>query len=415
MRYYAWTDKQRRAWGAARWRIGSLTTRSSTLPIRRRRSTSSSTTTASPTRSSWDDAESQYFVPVPRPRKRGQQIELDFAEFTADKIRRNDFVNQVRDARRPLAQAGRPDVTPTTRRLLEYWSDPERDNPILFAQREAAETAIYLAEAAQKQGDAWIRNQLNETNAAQPRPAPGRAQDGDRLRQDRRDGDAHRLADAEQGRPAERRALRQAVPRHHPGLTIRDRLRVLLPEDDENYYKLRGLVPADLRDDLGQAKIVITNYHQLQRRETKQGKAVGSLTKELLAGQRGRRARSWSPGARWSPGSPVTSAAPRHRRVQRRGAPLLPRPVRQPGRRRRHREGPDRRREGRGEEELRGRPPLVQRPARDQREARRQGERRLRPVRHAVLPVRLRLPGRAPCSPGWSATSAWSRRSSPAS
>ena len=72
-----------------------------------------------------------------------------------------------------------------------------------------------------------------------------------------------------------------------PGLTIRDRLRVLLPEDDQNYYKLRGLVPADLRDGLGQAKIVITNYHQLQRRETKQGKAVGSLTKELLAGSSG--------------------------------------------------------------------------------------------------------------------------------
>ena len=33
-----------------------------------------------------------------------------------------------------------------------------------------------------------------------------------------------------------------------PGLTIRDRLRVLLPEDDQNYYKLRGLVPADLQE-----------------------------------------------------------------------------------------------------------------------------------------------------------------------
>jgi hypothetical protein len=33
-------------------------------------------------------------------------------------------------------------VTPTTRRLLEHWADGERDNRILFAQREAAETAI---------------------------------------------------------------------------------------------------------------------------------------------------------------------------------------------------------------------------------------------------------------------------------
>ncbi len=30
-----------------------------------------------------------------------------------------------------------------------------------------------------------------------------------------------------------------------PGLTIRDRLRVLLPGDPENYYRLRDLVPAE--------------------------------------------------------------------------------------------------------------------------------------------------------------------------
>ncbi len=30
-----------------------------------------------------------------------------------------------------------------------------------------------------------------------------------------------------------------------PGLTIRDRLRVLLPGDPENYYRLRDLAPAE--------------------------------------------------------------------------------------------------------------------------------------------------------------------------
>ena len=232
---------------------------------------------------------SQYFVPVPRPRKRGQQIELDFAEFTADKIRKNNFVNQVRDRVDIWRKQKYPHVTPTTRRLLEHWSDPERDNPILFAQREAAETAIYLAEAAQKAGDAWIRNQLTrDEHRVQPPPAPGRAEDGDGLGQDRRDGDAHRLADAQQGlaQPNDARFAKRFLV-ITPGLTIRDRLRVLLPEDENNYYKLRGLVPADLHDDLGQAKIVIANYHQLQRRETKQGKTVGSLTKELLAGTAG--------------------------------------------------------------------------------------------------------------------------------
>ena len=232
--------------------------------------------------------ESQYFVPVPKPRKRGQQMELDFAGFTADKIRKNDFVNEVRARVDLWRKQGYQSVTPTTRRLLEHWSDPNRDNPILFAQREAAETAIYLAEAAQKQGDVWIRNRLNETNAACNLGLHRIA-----LKMATGSGKTvvmamliawqtlNKVAQPNDVRFANRFLVIT------PGLTIRDRLRVLLPEDDQNYYKLRGLIPDDLVGDLGQAKIVITNYHQLQRRETKQGKAVGSLTKELLAGSSG--------------------------------------------------------------------------------------------------------------------------------
>jgi type III restriction enzyme len=231
---------------------------------------------------------SQYFIPVPRPRKRGQQIELEFAEFTADKIRQNDFVNQVRDRVDVWRKQRYPHVTPTTRRLLEHWTDPERDNPILFAQREAAETAIYLAESAQKAGDAWIRNQLNETNTACNLGLHRVA-----LKMATGSGKTvvmamliawqtmNKAAQPNDARFAKRFLIIT------PGLTIRDRLRVLLPEDEQNYYKLRGLVPADLQQGLGEAKIVIANYHQLQRRETKQGKSVGSLTKELLAGSAG--------------------------------------------------------------------------------------------------------------------------------
>jgi hypothetical protein len=40
--------------------------------------------------------ESSYFVPVPRPRKRGAQQQLEFAELTADQIEKNQFVNEIR-------------------------------------------------------------------------------------------------------------------------------------------------------------------------------------------------------------------------------------------------------------------------------------------------------------------------------
>jgi type III restriction enzyme len=63
-----------------------------------------------------------------------------------------------------------------------------------------------------------------------------------------------------------------------PGITIRDRLRVLLPNDPENYYRQRDIVPAQSFDELGQAKIIITNFHSFQLREKSEG---SRLTKEL--------------------------------------------------------------------------------------------------------------------------------------
>src|SRR5207302_3537557 len=52
-----------------------------------------------------------------------------------------------------------------------------------------------------------------------------------------------------------------------PGLTIRDRLRVLQPNDPDSYYAGRELIPGDLLGEMGKAKIVITNYHAFKRRE----------------------------------------------------------------------------------------------------------------------------------------------------
>ncbi len=52
-----------------------------------------------------------------------------------------------------------------------------------------------------------------------------------------------------------------------PGITIRDRLRVLQPNDPDSYYKDRELIPNDMLSDISRAKIVITNYHAFKLRE----------------------------------------------------------------------------------------------------------------------------------------------------
>ena len=64
-----------------------------------------------------------------------------------------------------------------------------------------------------------------------------------------------------------------------PGITIRDRLRVLLPSDPNNYYRQHDLVPPDLMPELGKARMMVTNFHAFKQRETIQ---AGKLTKEIL-------------------------------------------------------------------------------------------------------------------------------------
>jgi len=67
-----------------------------------------------------------------------------------------------------------------------------------------------------------------------------------------------------------------------PGITIRDRLRVLLPNDGDNYYRKLDVVPPELMDRLNRAKVVITNFHTFLLREKV---TAGKLTRRLLAGR----------------------------------------------------------------------------------------------------------------------------------
>jgi type III restriction enzyme len=69
-----------------------------------------------------------------------------------------------------------------------------------------------------------------------------------------------------------------------PGLTIKDRLRVLQPNDPDSYYKDRELVPSDMLEEISRAKIVITNYHAFKLRERTD---VSKGTRAALEGWRG--------------------------------------------------------------------------------------------------------------------------------
>jgi len=225
---------------------------------------------------------SSYFIPIPAARKKGKtQLILD-TEWTGERIEENAFINSVRARVARWRDAGRPGTTRLTARLLEYWTAVERDKPLFFCQIEALETAIYLTEVAPKLAHHDIENHLRQA-AQDANPLLYRAA----FKMATGSGKTvvmgmliawqslNKLANPQDAR------FSDAFLIVTPGITIRDRLRVLLPNDPENYYKQRDLVPADLVEELGKAKLVITNYHSFQLREKV---AAGRLTKALLAG-----------------------------------------------------------------------------------------------------------------------------------
>jgi hypothetical protein len=96
---------------------------------------------------------SSYFIPIPQPRKKGnKQLQFD-TEWTKDRIEKNKVVNRIRQRVGLWREGGYLGVTPTTSKLFEYWTKPERERKLFFCQIEALETAIYIAEGAKKYGD----------------------------------------------------------------------------------------------------------------------------------------------------------------------------------------------------------------------------------------------------------------------
>lgn len=227
---------------------------------------------------------SSYFVPIAKPKKKGaKQLPFD-TEWTQDRIEENKLVNDIRRRVALWRRGGYVGVTPTTARLIGYWTDPNRERKLFFCQNEAVETAIYIAEVAKKYGDAWIENAIREANDTSNPGLPRIA-----FKMATGSGKTVVMAMLIAWHTLNKRANPQDARFSDtflivtPGITIRDRLRVLLPNDPENYYRQRDIVPPGLQDQLGKATVIITNFHAFQLREKV---ATGKITKSILANGR---------------------------------------------------------------------------------------------------------------------------------
>jgi type III restriction enzyme len=223
---------------------------------------------------------SSYFVPIAQPKHKGKPTSAEF-QWTQDRARDNDDVNEIRSHVDLWRDYGYPGVTPVTRALLDHWRRPDRERRLFFCQVEAAETIIYLTEATKHKNAAAILARIREALAAAGTPLPRLA-----CKMATGTGKTALMAMLIAWQTLNRRRSRKN-PRFSdaflvvsPGITIRDRLRVLLPSDPNNAYRALDLVPVESMADLGTAKVVVTNYHAFKPRET--GDA-GKLTKTILA------------------------------------------------------------------------------------------------------------------------------------
>lgn len=154
-----------------------------------------------------------------------------------------------------------------------------REFPFFFCQLEAVETIIWLTEVAPK-------SYRDELVAANDTANPGLFRISTKMATGSGKTTVMALLIAWQAINAARRPTSSRFTNGFliiaPGITIRDRLRVLQPEEGENYFEdpMRRVVPPEMLGDLRKARVVVTNYHAFQHRETM---AVKPEARKLLA------------------------------------------------------------------------------------------------------------------------------------
>ncbi|WP_418887939.1 BPTD_3080 family restriction endonuclease [Maritimibacter dapengensis] len=220
-------------------------------------------------------------MPKPKRSRGASQSELELSEAGLGGLDSaynvTEFVNELRsqvDSWRQLPNPNDWQVSPITQRLLQHWRAIQKDETQVirpfFCQLEAVETAIWLAEVAPKLGPRGkqVRARLE---AANKDANPDLFRVAMKLATGAGKTTVMAMLIAWQSLNSVRSPSSKTFSRGFlivtPGITIRDRLRVLLPNDAENYYERINLVPGDLMQDMQRAKIVLTNYHAFKLRE----------------------------------------------------------------------------------------------------------------------------------------------------
>lgn len=172
------------------------------------------------------------------------------------------LVNEIRMRVEEWRAAEYPGITSVTRSLLEHWRDRTpgvRQYPLYFCQIEAIETLIWWVEAA-----AQYKQGISIPSDGGP---------WERLCNKMATGSGKTTVMAmiitwqvlnTLTYPKRNKDFSRAIFIVAPGLTVKDRLRVLKPGESDNFYDVFGLCPSEsLRQKLNQMEILIENWHSL--------------------------------------------------------------------------------------------------------------------------------------------------------
>ncbi len=182
-------------------------------------------------------------------------------------------------------------ATPITRQLLRHWTRIDRSRQLFFCQREAVETVIYVCEILAAGKRTRFKPELSLDDFV-------RLRRGERVSfaAESRLGLHASLADVpnepglkplirygckmatgsgktvvmgmliawtfcNRGRASGDDRFANAALIVCPNLTIKERLQVLRPERDDNYYEAFDLVPSPLLPELRKGRVLVTNWH----------------------------------------------------------------------------------------------------------------------------------------------------------
>ena len=188
------------------------------------------------------------------------------------------LVNKIRPQVDEWREANYPGVTGITRRLLEHWADPEQreSRRFFFCQLEAIETLIWLLEGPADGSP--VADAVGRPGGLTPRL-----------------GGKQGIAIPSDGGPFPRWCTKLATGTGKtvvmamlvawqvlnratygddrrfgknflvvaPGLTVKNRLQVLVPDSPGNYYDEFQIVPSALFDKLRQGRVLVHNWHKL--------------------------------------------------------------------------------------------------------------------------------------------------------